>query len=48
MLTRAEPDAIGMSPIGGYLAVVESGDDHGLLLRMGPGTTSSGPQAART
>ena len=37
MLTRAEPDAIGMSPIGGYLEVVGADDDHGLLLRTGAG-----------
>lgn len=37
LLTRAEPDAIGVSPIGGYLDVVESGDDCGLLLEMGQG-----------
>ena len=37
MLTRAEPDAIGMSPIGGYLEVVDADDDHGLLLRTGAG-----------
>ena len=37
MLTRAEPDAIGMSPIGGYLEVVDADDDHGLLLRTGSG-----------
>ena len=43
MLTRAEPDAIGMSPIGGYLTVVESADDHGLLLRMGPGRKVNAP-----
>ena len=43
MLTRAEPDAIGMSPVGGYLKVVESDDDHGLLLRMGPGRKVRAP-----
>lgn len=37
MLTRAEPDAIGMSPIGGYLRPVFSADDHGLLVDLGPG-----------
>ena len=36
LLTRAEPDAIGTSPIGGYLDVVEDADDCGLLVRMGP------------
>lgn len=43
VLTRAEPDAIGMSPIGGYLTVVESADNHGLLLRMGPGRNVGAP-----
>jgi len=37
VLTRAEPDAIGMSPIGGYLDVVEADDDCGLLVEMGEG-----------
>ena len=35
LLTRAEPNAIGTSPVGGYLDVVESADDHGLLVRLG-------------
>ena len=35
LLTRAEPDAIGTSPIGGYVDVVEAADDCGLLLRTG-------------
>ncbi|MBV1906522.1 MAG: NAD(+)/NADH kinase [Pseudomonadales bacterium] len=35
LLTRAEPDAIGMSPIGGYKRRVEAGDDSGLLVQMG-------------
>jgi hypothetical protein len=43
ILTRAEPDSIGMSPIGGYLDVVEAQDDCGLLLEMGPGTTFEAP-----
>ncbi len=34
VLTRAEPDAIGMSPIGGFLDVVEADDDCGLLVEM--------------
>ena len=41
LLTRAEPDAIGTSPIGGYLDVVEDADDCGLLVRMGPQRESS-------
>ena len=43
LLTRAEPDAIGMSPVGGCLQVVEAHDDHGLLLRMGEGRTINAP-----
>jgi len=37
VLTRAEPDAIGMSPIGGYLDVVGADDDCGLVVEMGEG-----------
>ena len=37
LLTRAEPDAIGMSPIGGLIQPVYADDDGGLLLHMGPG-----------
>ena len=36
LLTRAEPDAIGTSPIGGYLDVVEDADDCGLLVQLSP------------
>ena len=43
MLTRAEPDAIGMSPVGGYLKIVGADDDHGLLLRMGAGRAVNAP-----
>ena len=43
LLTRAEPDAIGMSPVGGYVTVVEAEDDHGVLLRMGPGHRLAAP-----
>lgn len=43
LLTRAEPDAIGMSPVGGCVQVVEADDDHGLLLVMGEGRTISAP-----
>ncbi len=32
LLTRAEPDAIGMSPIGGLIHPVFAQDDHGLLV----------------
>ena len=37
VLTRAEPNAIGMSPIGGFIDPVYAADDHGLLVDMGPG-----------
>jgi len=43
LLTRAEPDAVGMSPIGGYLDVVEEGDDCGLLVELGPGRRFEAP-----
>jgi len=35
LLTRAEPDAVGMSPIGGYKKTIEAQDDCGLLVEMG-------------
>lgn len=37
LLTRAEPDAIGMSPIGGLIDPVYADEDGGLLLHMGTG-----------
>ncbi len=37
VLTRAEPAAVGMSPIGGYLDPVGFADDCGLALRCGSG-----------
>jgi hypothetical protein len=40
VLTRAEPAAVGMSPIGGYLDPVGFGDDCGLALRCGAGDGS--------
>lgn len=43
LLTRAEPDAIGMSPIGGLIDVVDAGDDCGLLLEIGPGRAVNAP-----
>ena len=43
LLTRAEPDAVGMSPIGGMLEVVEAADDAGLLVEMGPGVEFAAP-----
>ncbi len=33
LLTRAEPDSIGISPIGGYLIPTHHEDDHGVLAR---------------
>lgn len=43
LLTRAEPDAIGMSPIGGFVDVVDAADDCGLLVEMGPGQKFRAP-----
>ena len=43
LLTRAEPDSVGMSPIGGYVDPVYGEDDCGLLLEMGPGRTFQAP-----
>lgn len=43
LLTRAEPDAIGMSPIGGLIDVVDADDDCGLLLELGSGQTVNAP-----
>jgi hypothetical protein len=43
LLTRAEPDAIGMSPIGGLLHPVYAEADEGLLVRMGPGQSFRAP-----
>jgi hypothetical protein len=43
LLTRAEPDAIGMSPIGGLLHPVYADADAGLLVRMGPGRSFRAP-----
>ena len=37
VLTRAEPDAIGMSPIGGLVDPVYESEDCGLYVKMGPG-----------
>lgn len=37
VLTRAEPNAIGMSPIGGFIDPVYAADDQGLRVDMGPG-----------
>jgi hypothetical protein len=43
LLTRAEPDAVGMSPIGGYRKTVEAIDDSGLLVELGGGTKFMAP-----
>ena len=42
-LTRAEPDAVGMSPIGGYLEVVDGDAEQGLLVEMGAGRRFTAP-----
>jgi hypothetical protein len=38
LLTRAEPNAVGMSPIGGMIDVVDAADDAALLVEMGSGS----------
>ena len=43
VLTRAEPDAVGMSPIGGYLDVVDAEAAGGLLVEMGEGDRFAAP-----
>jgi hypothetical protein len=43
VLTRAEPAAVGMSPIGGYLDPVGLADDCGLALRCGAGRAVHAP-----
>jgi len=43
LLTRAEPDSVGMSPIGGLIDPVGAADDCGLLIEMGPGRTFQAP-----
>ena len=43
LLTRAEPNAVGMSPIGGLLEVVGADLDEGLLVEMGQGVEFSAP-----
>ncbi|MEC9252897.1 MAG: NAD(+)/NADH kinase [Pseudomonadota bacterium] len=35
LLTRALPDRVGMSPVGGLISVVEEKDDFGLLVEVG-------------
>ena len=35
LLTQALPDSVGISPIGGYLEVVTSKENYGLLVEMG-------------
>ena len=42
-LSRAEPDAIGTSPIGGLIDPVGAQDDAGLLVEMGPGKRFTAP-----
>ncbi len=43
LLTRAEPDAIGMSPIGGFIEPVDARADEGLLVEMGDGIRFRAP-----
>jgi hypothetical protein len=43
LLTRAEPDAVGMSPIGGLLHPVGAAADQGLLVQMGEGRRFRAP-----
>jgi hypothetical protein len=43
LLTRAEPNTVGMSPIGGLLEVVDADADEGLLVEMGPGVEFAAP-----
>ena len=43
VLARAEADAVGMSPIGGYLEVVDAAADHGLWVQMGGGRRLNAP-----
>ncbi len=43
VLTCALPDSVGMSPIGGFVEVVEKSDDFGLYLRLGQGHKWNAP-----
>ena len=43
LLTCALPDSIGMSPMGGFVKVVEKEDDMGLYLRLGQGHSFQAP-----
>ena len=43
LLTRALPHAIGMSPIGGLIDVVEEYEDEGLLVELGAGRRLAAP-----
>ena len=46
LLMRAEPDAVGTSPIGGFLDVVTADDDCGLLVDVAPSGRASATVAA--
>jgi len=47
LLTRAEPAAIGMSPIGGFIERVGAEHDYGLLVELGrPGAAGVGEYSA--
>lgn len=45
VLTRAEPAAVGITSLGGLLHPVTNHDEHGLLLKIGPGTEYAAPLA---
>lgn len=40
LLTRADPTAIGMSPIGGLIEEVSAADDYGILVELGDAPSS--------
>ena len=42
LLSRAEPNAVGMSPIGGLVDVVDAAADCGLLVEMGANPAAAG------
>lgn len=47
LLTRAEPTAVGMSPLGGLLEVVEAAEDAALLVTMDAGAGAPGSRRLR-
>ncbi len=40
-LSRAEPEAVGMSPIGGYIKVVDESADAGMVVHLAPAATAA-------